>query len=245
VTSVPVASQTVFSDAKSESFDDLPGAFDDEDYPTLSDDASAVDTASAASDSRPPDEAKPGYCAGCGDPIIREPGARGRLPKYHPDCRPKPGATRLSAGPSANSKAEKEAEQAVAAFKSLAVKATLLLSAVDKYDAFAVMASLPQICENLKAVLVQYPRLRKEFLSIGSGGSILGLVISVLMLALSISAHHGLIPARFHAEVLVKAPMVLHNIQSKLAEGEASLTQMMREQFMAEQAAKAKANGGQ
>src|SRR5262245_59743438 len=36
-------------------------------------------------------------CPTCGEPIIREPGARGRAPKYHPECRPSAQGRRASA----------------------------------------------------------------------------------------------------------------------------------------------------
>lgn len=202
---------------------DLPAAIDDptqESYPEV--DASP---ATEASEDKRPNEA--GTCPTCGEPIYREPGARGRAPKYHPDCRPSKGKPVVSIAPGTRtSKAEKEADAAVAAFRSLVVKSCLLLAGFEKYDAFAIMASLPQLCENLRGVLVRYDKVRAEFLNIGQGGSILGLVVTVAMLSLSISAHHGLIPKKY-GEVLIRAPFVLHKIQQRLEEGEASLTSMM------------------
>lgn len=218
-TSVHAPSLSDFSDS------DLPPAIDEitaDSYPEVD----APPAVEATEDKRP-NEA--GICPTCGEPIYREPGARGRAPKYHPDCRPsKSGGRPISAiAPGTRtSKAEKEADAAVAAFRSLVVKSCLLLAGFEKYDAFAIMASLPQLCENLRGVLVRYDKIRAEFLNIGQGGSLLGLFVTVMMLALSISAHHGLIPRKY-GEVLIKAPFVLHKIQQRLEEGEASLTAMM------------------
>jgi hypothetical protein len=138
-----------------------------------------------------------------------------------------------------NTRAVAEADEAIAAFKGAVVKGVMLLSMVDKYDAFCVMVALPQVCENLHGVLVRYESFRKEMLSIKGGGSVLGLCLSVLMCCLPILAHHGLIPGKSVAQVLVNAPFTLHKIQLKLAEGEAALTALMKEQLDAMHAAQA------
>lgn len=177
---------------------------------------------------------EPGTCAVCREPIVREPGSRGRMPKYHPDCRPLKSAGSSAAATSRrNSKAEAEADEAIAAFKGLVVKAAMMLAVADKYDAFCIMVSLPQICDNLRGVLIRYDSFRKEFLGIKGGGSIIGLGVSVLMLALPIASHHGLIPSASVAKLLVNMPFTLHKIQQKLAEGEAALTKLMEEQLQA------------
>lgn len=202
---------------------DLPTADDKEDIPT---------------------KPEPGMCATCGDPIVREPGARGRMPKYHPDCRPLKSAGGATVSRGRANKAEAEADQAIAAFKSMVVKAAIMLSMLDRYDAFCIMVALPQVCENLRGVLVRYESFRKEMLAISSGGSVFGLIVAVLMMVLPMAAHHGLLPSKKVAQVLVNAPFTLHKIQQKLAEGEASLTKLMEEQLTAvNNAAKATANG--
>lgn len=187
----------------------------------------------------------PGTCAACGEIIIREPGTRGRLPKYHPECRPLKSATTNIGGTSSGgrtSKAEREADEAIEAFKSVVVKGVIMLSMVEKYDAFVIMVQLPQICENLRGVLLRYEGFRREMLALKGGGSIFALILSVLMLFLPMAAHHGLIRGKMIAEVLMKAPFTMHKIQMKLAEGTESLTRLMEEQLM-QQRPKAKPDG--
>lgn len=181
-----------------------------------------------------PDAPEPGTCATCGDVIIREPGARGRTPKYHPDCRPTSKSLSTSSGGSASgrsTKVDKEAAEALAGFEGMVVKAAMMLSMVDKYDAFVVMVGWQQVKPNLLAVLKKYPGFRKEVLTWKDGGSIAGLVIAILMIILPIAAHHGIIPSSTVAKVLLNAPMTLHKIQQKLAEGTAGLTKLMEEQL--------------
>lgn len=192
------------------------------------------------------DKVEAGICATCREPIVREPGARGRMPKFHPDCRPlRTAITGAAAG--RNGKAEREADEAIAAFKSAVVKACIMLSMVDKYDAFCVMVALPQICDNLRGVLVRYDSFRKEMLALKGGGSVFALALSVLMCALPIAAHHGLIPGKAVAQILVNAPFTLYKIQEKLTQGEAALTKLMEEQLKQATEAnrsKASADGG-
>lgn len=176
-----------------------------------------------------------GNCLGCGQPIIREPGSRGRLPKYHPDCRPLKSSTAVSGTgvrrSSTTAKAEAEADRCIASFQSLVTKSAVMLSVVDKFDAFALMVALPNICENLRGVLIRYDGLRKEMLVMETGGSIIGLAISVGMLMLPIAAHHGLLGKGNAAKMLVNLPFTMMKIAQQLKEGSAALTEMMREQL--------------
>lgn len=185
-----------------------------------------------------PDAPLPGTCAACGDVIIREPGARGRMPKYHPDCRPTKSASTSSGTSSAvgtrrSNKIEAEATEALAAFEGLVTKSAIMLSMVDKYDAFCLMVGWSQIKPNLFGVLKKYAGFRKEVLSWQAGGSIAGLIVSVIMVIAPIAAHHGLIPGKHIAQILVNAPFTLHKIMQKLNEGSAGLTSLMEEQFAA------------
>lgn len=195
--------------------------------------AAPTDKADAVGDAGKP---TPGICAACGEPIIREPGARGRMPKYHPDCKPTRVASQVSSGTTRTrgaGKAEAEATECVAAFQSLVTKSAVMLSVVDRYDAFCLMVALPQISENLKGVLVRYDSLRKEMLAMQTGGSIFGLGLSILMLALPICAHHGLMGKGQTAKLLIEMPFTLLRIQERLKEGSAALTKMMEEQLRA------------
>lgn len=169
-------------------------------------------------------------CPACDKPIYREPGTRGRLPRYHVECRPS-GARRVLGGTSAkgrNTKAESEAEQAVTLFKGVMVKFAMALAMVDKYDGFCIMSALPGACDNLKGVLVQYPSVRKDMLAIRSGGSVVGFIFSLLLMGVPIAAHHGLIPSTKVAEMLTQLPIVMHKIATRIREGETALTDMMQ-----------------
>lgn len=191
------------------------------------------------------EETPAGICSGCNEVIVRAPGARGRIPKMHPECRPLKVAGGSSSG-TARGQATKvrESDEAVAAFKSLVTKGAIMLSIVDRFDAFCIMSSLPQIADNLHGVCMRYDGFRKEMLAIKGGGSIFGLIISTLMLALPIAAHHGLIPSKRAAELLVNAPVTLFQINQKLADGTASLAALMKEQMDAALKAKRPANSG-
>lgn len=179
-----------------------------------------------------------GTCAACGEPIVREPGARGRMPKYHPDCKPTRVASQVSGGVTRTgsrgaAKAEAEASECIASFQSLVTKSAVMLSVVDRYDAFCLMVALPQISENLRGVLIRYDKLRKEMLAMQTGGSIFGLGLAILMMALPICAHHGLLGRGQAAKLLLEMPFTLLRIQERLKEGSQALTKMMEEQLRA------------
>lgn len=191
-----------------------------------------------------PDGVKPtpGICAVCGEPIVREPGARGRMPKYHPDCKPTRSTSDGTSTRRRSGKAEAEADTCIAAFQQLVTKTAVMLSVVDRFDAFVVMVALPNICDNLRGILVRYDGIRKEFLAAQTGGSIIGLALALLMLCLPIGAHHGLLGRGQVARLLVEMPFTLMKIQQRLKEGSEALTQMMAEQLRMAQEANAKAD---
>jgi hypothetical protein len=178
----------------------------------------------------------PGTCAACGDPIVREPGSRGRLPKYHPDCRPARNSPRTGTRRSAT-RAEAETDEVLVLLHGWFTKAALMLSMADPYDGFVVMVQLPAIEANLRGVLLRYDGFRRDLLAMRSGGSIVGLVLSLLMVALPIAAHHKLIRAKILADILQKAPFTMWKLNQRLAEGTESLTRLMEQQVEAQQEA--------
>lgn len=185
-------------------------------------------------DTTPDNPVPAGHCQTCGEPIIREPGARGRLPKYHPDCRPlraASGEVSSARGKGRNTRAEAEAEAIVAALQKQIVRACVMLSVVDRFDAYCVMVALPNVSDNLKSLLARNDKWRKEFMALGTGGSVIGLVISILMMMLPIAAHHGLLGKGQVAKLLVEMPFTLMKIQERLKEGTEALTKMMAEQL--------------
>lgn len=174
-----------------------------------------------------------GHCQACGDFIVREPGARGRAPKYHPDCRPLRAATSASASSKSGraSKAEAEADQVIVWFQQRVTQAAIMISVVDRFDAFCVMASLPGFSESLKGVLVKYDWMRRDMLAAKTGGSLFGLALSGLMMLLPMAAHHGLLGKGQAAQMLMQMPFTLLRLHERLKEGSEALTKMMAEQL--------------
>ena len=105
-----------------------------------------------------------------------------------------------------------------------------MVAAIDRYDAFALMVGLNEITNNLRGVLVRYEKIRKEWLAAQGGGSLVGLVMSVILTALPIAAHHGMMGTGPLAHQLVQTPNVLFRIQQQLKDGEANLTKLMHDQ---------------
>ena len=173
----------------------------------------------------------PGVCAACGETITRAPGARGRMPKYHPDCRPIRSVNTGSVASGRSTKAEREADECIRKLRSGAMKVILMLSMLNKFDAFCIMVNLPTFFDNLRGVLIRYESFRREVLAASAGGSIFGLGLAVLMMGLPIAANHRLIRSRVAVQVLMNAPFTLHKLNTKLAEGEAGLTNLMNEQL--------------
>jgi hypothetical protein len=192
-------------------------------------DFSALDGATDAPEPQEDKTPDTKTCPTCKEEIFRAPGSRGRLPKYHPDCRPSVGerVTGATKRVGRNDKASKEADEAVELVKKAMIKGAMGLAMIDHYDGFVVMTAIPGVCENLHGVLVAHDGLRKDMLALKSGGSIAGLIFSCLMMALPIAAHHGLIPQSRIAEMLTNMPIVLHKISKRMKEGEAALADMM------------------
>lgn len=170
-------------------------------------------------------------CSTCGLPITREPGQRGRLAKYHAEC--KPSRTQRLTGASAtkstaaNTKANREANEVIGMVKPQLFKLALALSAVDRFDAFVVLNNIEPICSSLHGILLRYDGFRRDALAMKSGGSIIGLIITGLSIALPILAHHGLIPGAKLQQALVQFPVMMFKLAQRMKEGEAALQDMM------------------
>lgn len=181
-------------------------------------------------DSIPPTSVPYGHCKVCGLEIEN----RRPRQRYHEDCKPSRKAattgTRITTGRGL-AKKEVEAAEAVANIRSKIVQTLVLMSAFDRYDTFVIMVSLPNAMDALKGVLVRYDKLRAEMLAAKTGGSIFALVLSVLCMALPILAHHGLIPHKQVTRLLFNLPFTLHQLNQRLADGEATLTNIMEEQL--------------
>jgi hypothetical protein len=112
-----------------------------------------------------------------------------------------------------------------------------MLSVVDRFDAFCVMVALPNVCDNLRGVLIRYDGMRKEMLAMQTGGSIFGLILAVVMMLLPMCAHHGFLGRGKTAQLLMEMPFTMLKIAQRLKEGSESLTRMMEEQLRAAAAA--------
>lgn len=170
-------------------------------------------------------------CPTCDRVIVRAPGQRGKLPKYHPECKPAAGrrssATEKVGTRVGNPKAIREADEVIAMVKPQLFKAALMLSAIDQYDAFVVLNSIPSFCTSLHGILVRYEKLRKDALAMKAGGSIVGLIITVLTMILPILAHHGLIPGKAIQQALINFPVMMFKLAQRMKEGEQALADMM------------------
>jgi hypothetical protein len=105
-----------------------------------------------------------------------------------------------------------------------------MVFAVDRFDAACIMMNTPAVCSSFRAVCLRYGDLRREFLKVPEGGSVFSLVFACLTMAAPMAAHHGLIPSKRIAEILVRMPIVLYQLQQQLSKGEEGLRDLMAEQ---------------
>jgi hypothetical protein len=187
----------------------------------------------------PPEKA----CAACGEEITREPGQKGRLPKYHPECKPARGSV-TSSGPrpvrvTAKDRAVAEqVEELLAMADAKISKAVMLIALADPYDAFVIHANKPELLENLRPILFRFAWLRENATNVGAGASLLGFGLTVLTTLLPIAAHHNLIPSKTVAKLLLGIPFVLKKMQESMADNGESMTETLMAR-MREQQAKA------
>lgn len=186
----------------------------------------------------PPEDATPEeapLCPVCEKPIIRDPSWK-RMHKYHDECKDQvshhagggsggtPKRTRTGA------KAEREADRCEEILRGALVKLALGVSVVDRYDAACIMMNVPAVCASFRATCLRYEDLRKEFLRIPEGGSVFGLVFSLVMMLAPMAAHHGLIPGRQIPAMLSNLPFAMYRLQERLSQGEEGLRTLMTEQ---------------
>jgi len=200
-------------------------------------------------ESFPPDNTEqinpgPNVCPTCGEVVERRPGQRGRVGKYHPECKPtgrtKSAGTPISGQPRAVrvSKAELvAAEETEAIIEFLRVKLTqgaMLLALVEPYDALVIRVNTPELLNNLRPVLMQFPRLRAFAGATQVGGSLFGLILTLATTLLPIAAHHNFVPVKKVSQFLVQLPLVMLSIQKRMAEGnEEDLTETLFQKAMA------------
>jgi hypothetical protein len=180
---------------------------------------------------------EPGICQVCGEVIERAPGARGRLPKYHPQCRPTKQAgaapqrtTRRATAHEA--KREYEADLAIDTIQPYVYQLAMGLSLIDQFDSYTILAGWPGVRDNLRGLMIRYDWLRTEVLAISTGGSILGFVLSLLMIGLPIAAHHKIIRGKMIGPMLERAPFMLSKMQERMAEGPDSVKGFLETQLI-------------
>jgi hypothetical protein len=175
----------------------------------------------------------PGTCDVCGDVIERKPGSRGRLPKTHPECRSQ---KRASASTTIRkhklSNTEDEARVIVERLRRSATKGILILGAAQPFDAFCLMAGLPDICDALEECLVESPWLRKRLMGAQGGGAWVSLVVAMMLVAIPIMANHNvIIKSERIKDFFRSAPVFMMQIRTQVEQGELNLAQYMREQM--------------
>lgn len=178
----------------------------------------------------PPENA----CEICGEEVVRgEDGVslRGRIPKMHPSCkasvkgssggerRSVTGTTRVVKVSKKDEEIAVQVELAIEQARRHIAKAVGLLSLVDPYDAFVIHINAPEILDNLRFVLMRFEWLRNAATGAQTGGSVLGLILAVLTTVLPIMAHHGLIPGKKVANIILNIPFLLLRLQQAVANG--------------------------
>lgn len=169
-------------------------------------------------------------CPGCGEEVVRVPGTKGRLPKYHPDCKPVKDSSISAGGPRPVRVAAKQkliaeqVEDSLAQIEMKVNRAIVLLAIADPYDALVLRVNLPELLANLRPVLMQYAWARNAAMNTASGVSLVGLIITFLTIALPIMAHHKLIPSRKVAQILINVPLFMHRMQQEMVDEGGDLT---------------------
>ena len=166
-------------------------------------------------------------CEVCNKPIIRQPGQRGRLPRYHPECKATPTRSPKSKSGEGRSKAEREADYLAEKFRESLNKTAVMVGIFDTFDGFAIVSQSKPLSENFRTMMVSFDRLRKPLVEGSGGAGVGGFVFAALAVALPIMAHHGLIPATIGGkplgEFLEKLPKFLHRLQTEAEKAEAEL----------------------
>lgn len=145
----------------------------------------SVDTVPApephtAPDSEPTDTGAP-ICLTCNRAIIREPGKRGRIPKYHPECRPsaksKPTGTRRKA------KGTPDYREGISGLLQMAAFG-LAMAAGDHNvallaDGHAIAEATPEIASAVDALAQENPQIAAvldKILAVGPYGILLAVM---------------------------------------------------------------------
>lgn len=132
-------------------------------------------------------------CEGCGKPIIRKPGQRGRTPKWHAECRPR---TKTSVRtPKRSQKAGVNYAEGIAGIFQMA-SVGLLVAAGDHNkpllaDSKAVAEHGGNIAVALDALANEKPEVAAvldKILAVGPYGVVIGAVVP---LALQLASNHG------------------------------------------------------
>ena len=167
----------------------------------------------------------PNTCPKCSEAIIREPGTRGRLPKYHVECRPSPKSSseskpRVYRVSKQEQQVADDVERIIEQARKGLAKVVALISLADPYDALVLHVNAADLLDNLRSVVMRYEWARNTATVTSTGGSLFGLVIAVFTTVLPIASHHGLIPSKKVSQILLNVPMFMLRLQQRLAESD-------------------------
>lgn len=203
--------------------------------------ASAIPVDEPISLDKPPADGAP-VCATCGEIIDWTPEKGKRRPKYHPGHRPSDvgktgGVTRrTSKGP--RNRAEREADEIATKLRRQLVTLAVFVSMVEPFDGQAIFAGAKPLSDNAGTVLQNSERARALLLSSKQATGWLGLVGAFLLIAVPISAHHGLIPKEIKrrgqppmpvGELLEQIPSMLLKLERKMADAEQTIAEKVAE----------------
>ena len=178
-----------------------------------------------------PEKTPPGTCEACGEIIVREPGARGRMPKYHPACRPLKSATTRAPSAARSGRAEAEAAQLTKQFQGGMLKLIAVVAMADRYDGFVMLVGLPGLCSAFNGMMLKYDSWRRKLIDMQGEGSVIAFMFSLASIVFPIAAHHGFIPSKQITQMLTNLPMAMRQMQIRMEEGAAGMATLMDEQM--------------
>lgn len=179
-------------------------------------------------------------CKGCGEEIVREPGKKGRLPAYHPACKPDRGSTVSGTRPvrvvAKDRAVAEQVEQTLTLIDAKLSKAIMLLALVEPYDAFVLHVNKAELLENMRPVLTRFSWMREGADTVSTAAAIFSLGITVVTTVLPIAAHHKLIPSKAVAKLLVGIPFILKKMQDSMETNGEDVTQTLLSRIREQQA---------
>lgn len=185
-------------------------------------------------------------CAVCDTELTY--GGRGKPPKYCAEHR-KGGSGNAATSPtrtarSVSTKADREAKELGARLDGQLVKVAMMVAPFDVYDGMTVAVMRKPVVEQYEGVMRTHDEWRALALKAQTNGSVVGLALSVLMLAAPILAHHGMVPEHIGkipvGHALQSLPSIMARMEQAAKAGDEVLNEYMSRMRQEEASRKAK-----